>query len=197
MLHSLCCAQSCPTLCDPVGCSLPGFSVLGIFQARILEWVAIPFSRSSSWPRDWILASCIGRPIPYHLSHLPVNIYGLPQWLSSKESAFNAGDAGLIPGLGRSLREGNGNPLQYSFLENSMVSLAGCNPLSHKELDMPEHTPRIYILFVLYVCTYITQLFNRCTHMYMSIYMSCMYMCVYMYKTALLHKCICVKDPAE
>ena len=126
-----------------------------------------------------------------------LNLCGLPCWLSSKESAFNAGDAGLIPGLGRSLREGNGNPLQYSFLENSMVSLAGCNPLSHKELDMPEHTPRIYILFVLYVCTYITQLFNRCTHMYMSIYMSCMYMCVYMYKTALLHKCICVKDPAE
>ena len=34
-------AQSCPTLCDPMDCSLPGFSVHGIFQARILEWVAI------------------------------------------------------------------------------------------------------------------------------------------------------------
>ena len=40
--------------------------------------------------------------------------------LSSKESACNAGDAGLIPGLGRSPREGNGNPLQYSCLGNSM-----------------------------------------------------------------------------
>ena len=37
-------AQSCPTLCDPMDCSLPGFSVQGIFQARVLEWVAITFS---------------------------------------------------------------------------------------------------------------------------------------------------------
>ena len=43
-------AQSCLTLCDPVDCSLPGFSVHGILQARILEWVAIPFSRGSSNP---------------------------------------------------------------------------------------------------------------------------------------------------
>ena len=39
-------AQSCRTLCDPMDCSLPGFSVHGIPQARILEWVAIPFSRN-------------------------------------------------------------------------------------------------------------------------------------------------------
>ena len=45
-------AQSCPTLCDPVDCSLPGSSAHGIFQARILEWVAISFSRGSSPPRD-------------------------------------------------------------------------------------------------------------------------------------------------
>ena len=37
-------AQSCPTLCNPVDCSLPGFSVHGMFQARVLEWVAIAFS---------------------------------------------------------------------------------------------------------------------------------------------------------
>ena len=41
--------QSCPTLYDPMDCSLPGFSVHGIFQARKLEWVAISFSRESSW----------------------------------------------------------------------------------------------------------------------------------------------------
>ena len=40
--------QSCPTLCDPLDCSLPGSSVHGILQARILEWVAIPFSRGPS-----------------------------------------------------------------------------------------------------------------------------------------------------
>ena len=44
-------AQSCLTLCNPMGCSPPGSSVRGIFQARILEWVAI-FSRGSSQPRD-------------------------------------------------------------------------------------------------------------------------------------------------
>ena len=45
-------AQSCLTLCDPIDCSLPGSSVHGILQARILGWVAIPFSRGSSQPRD-------------------------------------------------------------------------------------------------------------------------------------------------
>ena len=45
-------AQSCPTLCDHMDCSLPGSSIHGIFQPRILEWVAISFSRRSSQPRD-------------------------------------------------------------------------------------------------------------------------------------------------
>ena len=44
--------QSRPTLCDPMDCSLPGFSVHGILQARILEWAAISYSRGSSQARD-------------------------------------------------------------------------------------------------------------------------------------------------
>ena len=52
-------AQSRVTLCDPMDCSLPGSSICGIFQARIVEWVAISFSRRSSWPRDWTWFSCI------------------------------------------------------------------------------------------------------------------------------------------
>ena len=52
-------AQSCLTLCDPVDCSPPGSSVHGILQARILEWIAIFFSRGSSWPRDRTQVSCI------------------------------------------------------------------------------------------------------------------------------------------
>ena len=44
--------QSCPTLCGPMDCSPPGFSVCGILQARILEWVGMPSSRGSSPPRD-------------------------------------------------------------------------------------------------------------------------------------------------
>ena len=76
-------AQSCPALCDPMDCSLPGFSVHGILQARILEWVVISFSRRSSWPRNWTWVSCtVGRhftvwatreaipvPIPVYLPH--------------------------------------------------------------------------------------------------------------------------------
>ena len=52
-------AQSCPTLCDPVDYNPPGNSVHGILQARILKWVAMPFSRGSSQPRDQTLVSCI------------------------------------------------------------------------------------------------------------------------------------------
>ena len=52
-------AQSYLTLCDPLVSSPPGFSVRGILQARILEWVAMPFSRGSSWPRDQTHFSCV------------------------------------------------------------------------------------------------------------------------------------------
>ena len=81
-------AQSCPTLSDPMDCSLPGSSTHGIFQASVLEWGAIAFS--------------------------------VPGGSDSKESACNVGHLGSIPGSGRSPREGNGNPLQYSCLENLM-----------------------------------------------------------------------------
>ena len=46
-------------LCDPMDCNLPGSSVHGIFQARVLEWVTISFSRGSSQPRDWTWVSRI------------------------------------------------------------------------------------------------------------------------------------------
>ena len=52
-------AQSCPTLCDPMDYSPPGSSVQWNSQARILQWVAIPFSRRSSRPRDRTQVSCI------------------------------------------------------------------------------------------------------------------------------------------
>ena len=52
-------AQSCPTLCDPMDYSLPGSSVHGILQARVLEWVGISFSRGSSQARDETRFSCI------------------------------------------------------------------------------------------------------------------------------------------
>ena len=51
--------QVCPTLCNPMEYNPPGPSILGILQARILEWVASPFCRGSSQPRDWTQVSCI------------------------------------------------------------------------------------------------------------------------------------------
>ena len=53
--------QLCLTLCDPMDCSAPGHSAHGIFQGRILEWVAMSYSRGLSQPRDQTWVSCIGR----------------------------------------------------------------------------------------------------------------------------------------
>ena len=50
--------QSCPTLCDPIDCRPPDSSVFGILQVRLLEWVAISFSRRLSQPREWTCVSC-------------------------------------------------------------------------------------------------------------------------------------------
>ena len=62
-------AQSWPTLWDPMDCSLPGSSIHGIFEARVLEWVAIFFFGGPSQPRDRTLVSCIVGRCFYHLSH--------------------------------------------------------------------------------------------------------------------------------
>ena len=62
-------AQSCLTLCNPMDCSLLGFYVHGIFQARILDWVAISFSRRSSQSSDRTFISCI--PGGFFTSELP------------------------------------------------------------------------------------------------------------------------------
>ena len=67
-------------LCDPMDCSSPGSSVHGLLQARILQQVAIPFSRESSQPRDWAHISRIGRWILYHWAtreaHMHVHMKG-------------------------------------------------------------------------------------------------------------------------
>ena len=75
-------AQSRPTLCNLMDCSPPDSPVDGISQARILDWVAISYSRGSSWPRDETHIACIGRWIlvppgkPWH--HL-LSTYGAEQ----------------------------------------------------------------------------------------------------------------------
>ena len=69
-------------------------------------------------------------------------IWGFPGGSDGKVSAYNVGDPGSIPGLGRSSGKGNGNPLQYSCLENPMDgrrSVVGYSPWGHKESDTTEH----------------------------------------------------------
>ena len=66
---------------------------------------------------NFLKNSCI---YVYIRIHIHMHVYGLPWWLSGKESTCQAGDAGSIPGSGRSPGEGNGNPLQYSCLGNPM-----------------------------------------------------------------------------
>ena len=95
--------QSCPTRCDPVKSSPPDSSVHGVSQARILEWVAISYSRGSSRPRDRTrvsYVSCIGRQVLCHqlrwYSTKPPWQYYL--WLpcTPQENTFNALPLSLV-----------------------------------------------------------------------------------------------------
>ena len=144
-MENCCCyclvAKPCPILCDPMDYCPPGSSVHGIFQAGILEWAAISFSRGSSWPRDQIQVSCTAggfftiwatrealtltlRNYEFY-SFLSVKIFrGASQVvLAVKNLPANAGNIkrhGFDTWSGRSSGGGNGNPLQYSCLENSV-----------------------------------------------------------------------------
>ena len=131
-------SQSCLTLCDPMDCSLPGSSVLGISQVRILEQASTSFSRDSLNPGielgfstlqtnslpsepsgkpNYVLSAIVN--MLHSLSHLTLQ-QGFPRSSVGKESACHAGDPSLIPGLGRLPGEENGNLLQYSCLGNPM-----------------------------------------------------------------------------
>ena len=80
-----CClfAKTCMTLCNPMNYSMPGSSVHGFFQARILEWVAISLSRGSSLPRDGIHIFCLGRWILYHWAMREAFIFSSVQFSRS------------------------------------------------------------------------------------------------------------------
>ena len=135
-------AQSCLTLCDSMD-----YTVLGILQARIMAWVAFPFSRGSSQPRDRTLVSRIAggfftnwatREACY--TNYLSNYYYLqfPGGSDGKESACNVRNPCLIPGSGRSPGEGNGYSLQYSGEFHGQRSLVGYSSWSCKELDTTE-----------------------------------------------------------
>ena len=91
-------AQSCPTLCDPMDGSPPGSSVHGILQAKILEWVAIPFSRGSSQPRDRTWVSCITVRFftLWDTREAPSLKTGLAQWEQGSRALFRNKRARLI-----------------------------------------------------------------------------------------------------
>ena len=87
-------AQSYPALWDSMDCNLPGSSVHGILQARLLEWVTFPFSRGSSQPRDWTQVSrIVGR-------FLPAEPQGSPRILEWVAYPFSSDlrDPGIEPG---------------------------------------------------------------------------------------------------
>ena len=74
-------AQLCPTLCDPVDCGLPGSSIHGIFQAIVLEWIAISFSRGSSRPRNRTRVSHIaGRRFICSVYHAKFKAEWITSW---------------------------------------------------------------------------------------------------------------------
>ena len=90
--------QSCPTLWDPTDCSLPGSSVHGILQARVLECVAMPSSRGSSWPRD---QTCVS--YEYFTTSTRVRIFGGDNSHFCFPMAFTA----LSPKTSMNCRPGN------------------------------------------------------------------------------------------
>ena len=100
--------------CEPMDCSLPGSSVHGILQARILEWVAISFSRGSSWPGDWTCISRIDRLILYCCASREAQLLqNMKFWDSVEKDDRNI--------------TSNALPLDHSFLKGTEKD-SSCSP---------------------------------------------------------------------
>ena len=98
-------AQSCPTLSDPMDCSLPGSAIHGILQARVLEWGAIAFSIGDSYSECWAL---------FFSPHSISGFLGLAVVKNMPANAGDAGDLSLIPGSGE-------DPLEKETATHSSV----------------------------------------------------------------------------
>ena len=128
--------QSCPTLSDPMDCSLPGSSIHGILQAKVLDWGAVAFS-------DLFLLIRVKNFLLSRFVHHKVT-NGFPGGIVVKNLPANAGDArntGLIPWSGRSPGVGNSNPLHY-FLPGKFhrqKNLAGYKSMGSQESDTTDH----------------------------------------------------------
>ena len=123
-------AQSCPTLCDPVDCSLPNSSFHGILQAREY-WGGLPFPSPGDLPDPGIEHGLLhSRRILHQLSHQGNNSFSTAKYSYAKLNYFmdfpggcqcrRSRKEGLISESEKSPGEGNDNPFQYSCLENSM-----------------------------------------------------------------------------
>ena len=116
--------------------------------------------------------SWVGK-MPWRRYRLPTSVFmGFPGSSAGKESVCNARELGLIPGLGRPLGGGNGNPLQYSCLKNpqGQRSLVGYSPWDYKESDMTEHlrtahSMHLMILFLMLFWYYFWNFRNFYIHM--------------------------------
>ena len=152
---------SCTTLCNLLDCNPPGSSVHGISQARILEWVAISFSRRSSQPGNWTWVSCIvGRGFTVWATrevlwrrHAIIYQTGIDRdtatdtdelhwWLSDTEPACNAGDLGSLPGLRRFpwRRKWQPAPVFLPGKSHGQRSLVSCNAWGRKRVGHHQET---------------------------------------------------------
>ena len=113
-------AQFCPTLCNPMDCSLSGSPVHGILQARILDWVGISFSRGSSQPSDPTQVSCItGRFFTvWATRESPTPIINVSNW-SENHSLYNAWR-----------RQWHPTPVLFPGKSHGQRSLVGCSSWS-------------------------------------------------------------------
>ena len=133
---------SCVWLCNPMDCSLPGSSVHGILQARILKWIAMLSFRVSSWPKEQTFISYvsrIGRQVLYHCK-------SKPDGASGKEPTYNAGD--IRSGLDGVATVENYLEVSQKTKNRIMIYPAICTPeyISKKENEKYDlkkiHTPQ-------------------------------------------------------
>ena len=147
--------QSCPTLCDPVDCA-PGSFIHGILQVRILEWVAITFSRESTQPRDRTLVSCTASKFfTVRATREANNTHKGGSVIKKKKICLTMQEM-WVWSLGQE------NPLEEEMATHSNIlagkshgqkGLAGYNTCGHKESDTTEHKVHIhYILKCLITC---------------------------------------------
>ena len=132
---------SCVQLCDPINCRSPRSSVHGISQARILEWVAISFSRGSSRPRDWNCVSCIGwlqALSAYTGRHWAIRKILILCTLKKEDDLFGYRD------WERSYTFIWEFPLTLPGKSHGQRSLVGRSPWGRKELDMTERLTLTY-----------------------------------------------------